>query len=122
MNEREASESASDRVAPVLDKSAALARMGGDEELYDEIFDLFVEDAPKQLALLATAISNGDRPVAQRQAHSLKSAAGNIGGTRMAQLCERFERTALTEPTESLEARLAEIVGALQQILDCDRK
>lgn len=107
---------------PVIDRSAALGRMGGDEELYDEIFELFVEDAPKQLALLAAAMNDGDRAVAQRQAHSLKSAAGNIGGTRMAQLCERFERSALTEPMEALEERKAEIVAALQQILEHGRK
>lgn len=117
MTERDTAEKAPDRQAPILDRSAALGRMGGDVELYDEIFDLFVDDAPKQLALLATAMIQGDRAVAQRQAHSLKSAAGNIGGTRMAQLCERFERSALTEPMEALQERKAEIDTALEQIL-----
>ncbi len=101
---------------PVLDKAAALGRMGGDEELYAEILELFLDDAPKQLEILSTALRQEDRTVAQRQAHSLKSAAGNVGGTRMALVCEQFERNALQEPFSALEERKCAIEAELQRI------
>ena len=92
--------------------------MGGDEELYEEIFSLFLEDAPIQLDLLLDAFKREDRTVVHRQAHSLKSAAGNIGGERMSRACERFERAALSEPFPVLAELLRDIEQSLKQLVD----
>jgi HPt (histidine-containing phosphotransfer) domain-containing protein len=77
---------------PVIDREAAIARMGGDEELYAEILDVFFEDVPQQIELLLSALQSSDRATGERQAHSLKSAAANIGAEKMRSACAEGER------------------------------
>ncbi len=87
---------------PMLDKESALERIGGDEELYNDIIDIFFEDVPEQLGVLKDALSKQDRIVGERQSHSLKSAAANIGGEAMRQACWKAEKSFKTEPLETL--------------------
>ncbi len=73
---------ASDK-SDVLNTSEAMERLDGDEELLKEIWDVFIDDAPKQMEILKKAIDTGDTVLTERQAHSLKSAAANIGANLM---------------------------------------
>ena len=90
--------------APVLDKFAALQRFDGDEQLWDEIVVLFLDDAPKQLEILEQALESGNQELATRQAHSLKSAAANIGGEAMREAALCSEVAARDEGMEAAKA------------------
>jgi PAS domain S-box-containing protein len=62
-----------------IDTRAGLARCGGNEAVYRKILDKFREtqaDAPQRIR---TALADGDKTTAQREAHTLKGVAGNIG-------------------------------------------
>jgi HPt (histidine-containing phosphotransfer) domain-containing protein len=63
----------------VLDRSIALARVGGDAELLKEIADLFLTEYPGTLANLAEALNRGDAKAVERTAHSLKGSVANFG-------------------------------------------
>jgi HPt (histidine-containing phosphotransfer) domain-containing protein len=63
----------------ILDKQAALERLEHDLELYEEICGIFREDVPKILEQLKAACRDKDFSLATRHAHSIKSAAANIG-------------------------------------------
>jgi HPt (histidine-containing phosphotransfer) domain-containing protein len=80
--------------APVLDLPDVLARVGHDEELLNELFDLFLADTPHQMARLEKALAEEDIILAERQAHSLKGASANIGGARMQQAAKAVEYAA----------------------------
>lgn len=61
---------------------------------YDPLADLaelFGEEIPKQLSGLQQALSQDDRPVFVRVAHTLKGSANNIGACRLADLCLQLE-------------------------------
>ena len=102
----------------VLDRAAALARLDGDEELYSEIVGVFIEDTPIQMEKLVEALRVGDRPVVERQAHSIKSASGNIGGERMRDCALQIERSARTASVEDLERAVGALQNELRDLLD----
>lgn len=98
----------SEETVAVLDKEAALDRMGGDEEIYEAVLEVFLEDVPKQLATIRYLESGGeegakfDREEIRRTAHSLKSAAANIGGDAMSHTAAEFEKVAEEADAEEL--------------------
>jgi signal transduction histidine kinase/DNA-binding response OmpR family regulator len=68
---------ASEDTMPDVSESV-LARVGGDRELLAEISRLFVDDAPRHLAQIRTAIESRDGESLRRAAHGLKGAAANF--------------------------------------------
>ena len=66
----------------VFDRSAALARMGGDAGLLAEVAGLFAEDAPPLCRAFAEAAESGDADGARVAAHTLKGICATLGGER----------------------------------------
>ena len=64
---------------PTINTSEVLQRIDHDEELLKELWEIFIEDTPKQMDIMHQSLDNGDSELTIRQAHSLKSAAANIG-------------------------------------------
>jgi two-component system sensor histidine kinase/response regulator len=83
----------SEHIEPVepIDLESALLRFEGDKEFFKEMLREFLSYAPKQLDKLAEAIKTGDAKVVEREAHSLKGAAGNLGAKSIADLALRLE-------------------------------
>ena len=64
----------------VFDRAGMLDRLMGDEELAGAIARGFLDDIPRQIAALRICLEAGDASGAERQAHSIKGAAANVGG------------------------------------------
>jgi PAS domain S-box-containing protein len=79
---------------PPLDREAALERLGGDEELFAEVAALFLSDAPRMVEDIRRAAEAGDPATLQRAAHTLKGAAGYVGGVAAAAAARRVEELA----------------------------
>ena len=62
-----------------LDFNSAIARVGGDLELFREIAAVFLDDCPNQMSRIGEAIGSGDAEALRHAAHSLKGAVGNFG-------------------------------------------
>jgi two-component system sensor histidine kinase/response regulator len=67
---------------PVFDHETALDRINGEEELLDEVIQLFLSDAPSRLAEIRASLEQGDPKRLEIAAHSLKGAAGYVGAER----------------------------------------
>ncbi|AMV25281.1 Signal transduction histidine-protein kinase BarA [Gemmata sp. SH-PL17] len=78
----------------IADRAVALQCTGGDEELLHEIAELFVQECPRQIGELRTALGTGDAPGARRAAHTIKGAAGNFGARATCELAQRIESLA----------------------------
>jgi HPt (histidine-containing phosphotransfer) domain-containing protein len=74
-----------------FDKSLLLERLEGDEKIYEEIIRLFLEDVPGQIRSLQEAVSGGDAAMAERQAHTLKGASGNVGALGLQKVAQETE-------------------------------
>ena len=57
-----------------LDLSRALRWVDGDRELLVELVDVLIEDYPRRMDALRSAIQSGDSAIARDTAHSLKGA------------------------------------------------
>lgn len=68
-----------DPTTELFDKDVLLQRTMYDETFAREIVNLFLEDAPRQIAVLQEALTKGDAVLLQRQAHRLKGTAANVG-------------------------------------------
>jgi signal transduction histidine kinase/CheY-like chemotaxis protein len=64
---------------PGIDTKAGLTRVGGSMAVYRKILDKFRETQADAPARIRAALAADDRTTAQREAHTLKGVAGNIG-------------------------------------------
>jgi PAS domain S-box-containing protein len=78
----------------IFDRSLLLKRVHGDEEIVTEVMEVFLRDIPQQIVILQEAIANGDGMLTERQAHSIKGAAANVGAMALREVAYQIERTA----------------------------
>lgn len=78
-------------ILQVLDRDALLDRVGGDLEFLQEIAGLFLEDCPKLLAEIRTAVSGGDARTLEYAAHTLKGSVANFGAEAAQDAAFRLE-------------------------------
>ncbi len=97
--------------APLADREKALARMNGNEEVYDEILDLLVDTLPAKLAELQTAQQQSDMPTIERLAHSVKGGSASVGATPISMAALALEECARSQSG-------AEVPGLLGALLD----
>jgi HPt (histidine-containing phosphotransfer) domain-containing protein len=64
--------------AGVFDQVAALMRVDGDIELLLEIVEVFLEDSPRLMARIRTALERQDPNSLEQAAHTLKGSVGNF--------------------------------------------
>jgi HPt (histidine-containing phosphotransfer) domain-containing protein len=73
------------------DKTEALERLGGDEDLLGELCQIFVAESPKLLQKLREAIAEADPEAVMRAAHSLKGELGYLGAEDAVQAARELE-------------------------------
>jgi CheY-like chemotaxis protein len=100
-----------------LDSRDALARLGGKRSFYLKLLRQFLdlESAPLQIA---EKLASGDRPQAERIAHSVKGVAASLGAGVVRDAAAELE-VALRErgDSSSREAKLAEFRTALSGLI-----
>jgi HPt (histidine-containing phosphotransfer) domain-containing protein len=76
---------------PVLDREAALNRLGGDTQLFAELAGFVLEDAPLLFAEIARAVVANDAEAVRSRAHALKGLVAGCGGIRTANVAQQLE-------------------------------
>jgi HPt (histidine-containing phosphotransfer) domain-containing protein len=76
--------------------AALLDRVGGDEQIFAELCEAFLDDAPKRLELIRTAVVTGDARTLQREAHAFKGAAGAFDAVDVVGAARQLEQLAAT--------------------------
>jgi HPt (histidine-containing phosphotransfer) domain-containing protein len=72
-------------------KSEILDRIGGDEELLQELIGIFVEGSPIQMLKLKNAVSSADAEGVMQAAHSIKGELMCLGGNAAAKTAQELE-------------------------------
>jgi len=101
----------------ILDKQSALERIEDDLELYEEICEIFREDVPRIIAELKSSFACNDLASATRHAHSLKSAAANIGATNLSESARSAENALRDGDLESVSTIFSELDSNLSKVL-----
>jgi two-component system, sensor histidine kinase and response regulator len=100
----------------VVNRAAALDRLGGDADLFAEVADLFRADSPGLLDELRRAIATADAPTVQRVAHSLKGSAGYVGGEPASAAAHKLELIGATGDLTAAPAVLDELFGEVARL------
>ena len=88
---------------PIVDSQSVLDRLDGDQDLYNELIEIYFGDLPKQMQILCDGFAAGDAKIVERQAHSLKSASANIGAERVRAVAFDIEQLALGPEKERIK-------------------
>jgi signal transduction histidine kinase/DNA-binding response OmpR family regulator len=90
--------------------------VGHDEAFFAELVLTFLDDAPKLLLGLRTALVAGDAAEVRRFAHSLKSNGAEFGADAFSQSCHQLESDAKGGDLGSAEAQAAQIEAQFVQV------
>jgi PAS domain S-box-containing protein len=108
---------------PGLDIRAALTRLGIGPATYLTLLRRFSTGQEGVLDHLFTDLEAGDVASAQRNAHSLKGAAGNLGATRLAEAAKALESALKASAAEEwtalalqLRERFEEVLGSIASL------
>jgi HPt (histidine-containing phosphotransfer) domain-containing protein len=101
----------------LIDKKGALARLGGNHDMYRHLLDRFRQDQADGVARIRAALASGDRDTARRFAHTLKGLAGNIGAGDLAHSALEVEQgIAGNDAGELIMVKLAQLESDLGRI------
>lgn len=107
-------------VAFTLDRESILARLGGDEEIYQVMVDMFLQDYSTNCTALAQAVAARDSVALSREAHTVKSLlamfsdeAGAAHAFSLEVRAKGGQIAGLEQAVSSLQRRLREVAAVL---------
>jgi PAS domain S-box-containing protein len=100
----------------IFDKEGLIRRLMGDETLAKAIKESFMEDVPKQLKMLQSYLEDGDALSIQRQAHTIKGAAANMGGLVLAAVALEVEKSGMRGDLDAVRSRMEDLNTAFEQL------
>ncbi|MDP3919747.1 MAG: response regulator, partial [Candidatus Omnitrophota bacterium] len=88
-------------LSDVLRKDIGLRYAGDDEELYQQIIDIFVEDSPKHVKQLKESFEASNVEQVERLAHLIKGSTANIGAEELKKEALKIEMAAANGDLET---------------------
>jgi len=111
--------------ARVFDQVAALMRVEGDIELLLEIVEVFLEDSPRLMARIRTAVERQDLSSLEQAAHTLKGSVGNFcapaayaAASKLEKLGREGNMTGQQEAWNELQKTMEQLRLALMSLRD----
>lgn len=74
----------------VLNKPAILERLGGDEEIFAIMVDMFLQDAENNCAMMESALNEGSAAL-QREVHTVKGLLATLSDETGAEFAQSLE-------------------------------
>lgn len=99
------------------ERARVLQRLGGDENLFRELVEYFVEDSAQILDQMRAAARGGDAAELERAAHSIKGLAANFEGRAAVEIARDIEGLAQSGSIESLEPLIGQLDECVRQLL-----
>ncbi len=99
------------RKSEILDRKDVLERIGGDEELLNELFKDFCHEFPVLLKELVAGLESDDTDTIIRSAHTIKGSSANISAIEIRNLAYEIEMAA----KESRLGSIPELVEELKE-------
>jgi HPt (histidine-containing phosphotransfer) domain-containing protein len=85
-----------------------LEHLGGDETLLMEVLDIFLAEAPKHLAALRAAVTQGAAGTVETAAHTLKGELGYLGIPDISRMAAQLEDMGRTQNLAGAPALLSQ--------------
>jgi len=100
----------------VLDRASILERLGGDEEIYEMMVAMFLDDVDNNCAALSAAFAAGDPKVVQREAHTIKGLLATFSDEEGASAALMIESAAKSGELASLAGAIGDIQSRLHEV------
>ena len=100
----------------IVDGAELMERLG-DRALFEEIIAIFLDDCPRRLAAIKTAVDQSDASQIEEAAHVLKGAAGNLSATRLYDAARTLERIGATGQLGAAEAAWRQLAIEATQVM-----
>ena len=107
--------------AYTLDKPLILDRLGGDEEIFAMMIDMYLQDFENNCGTLASALAAGDTPTLMREAHTVKGLLATFADEDGAELAFALEQQIksngigdVAPQIPVLQARIREVAEVLK--------
>lgn len=107
-----------DYQAQVLDVDDGLGRLGGNQKLYWQITDSFLQSRKQELDTLKNALEEADYDYLRLAGHTIKGAAANISADKLSQLGRQLETNGANK--ELPDSSFIETLQDLMQKLELD--
>jgi HPt (histidine-containing phosphotransfer) domain-containing protein len=101
---------------PVLDRTEALRRAGGDEKLRHELVGIFLRDVSRIMQLISAAIAQRSAKKLRVAAHSLRGSASTVGASAVARRAMILETLCQNEDLSDAEQQQTLLVEDLRQL------
>jgi HPt (histidine-containing phosphotransfer) domain-containing protein len=102
--------------------AALLDRVGGDEQIFVELCEAFLDDAPKRLEVIRAALGAGDARTVQREAHAFKGSAGAFDALEVVTVARQLEQLAATGDLRDAHHLLTLLEFRSRALLDAVRE
>ena len=99
-----------------FDLQKALGQLGNDRELFDEVLATFLEQIPRVMADLQSAVSEGNPAQLRLAAHSLKGAASNLCAEPTRYTAQQLEQMGNQDQLQGAGSRLEELQAHLDRL------
>jgi HPt (histidine-containing phosphotransfer) domain-containing protein len=100
----------------VWDHAVMLERVLGDEELARRILERFRADIPRQIQVLKEFLEAGDASSVEREAHTIKGVAANVGGEALRAVAFEMEKASRAGDLDAVKARMAELESQFERL------
>ncbi len=105
----------------IFNRRILLDRLAGDEALTESVVAVFLEDIPKQIAALKSAVWKGNMNEAGAQAHKIKGAAANVGGNALYEMALSMEEAGKRGDLDQLKVSMSQLercFGELREAME----
>lgn len=101
-----------------LDKATILDRLGGDEEIFAAMGDMFLADLDMYCRELDAALTSARHDVLQREAHTVKGLLATFADDEGAAMALAIEQKAKLAQLEGLDGAVAELKARLRVVAE----
>lgn len=107
--------------AAVLNLESTLARFGGDRNLFHEMADILLDDAPQVMQDLRDVVKRRDSTAIRAKAHALKGLVLGCGGERAGHSAQLVEDAGHRNDLKSVDAQIASLERNFNEFLEALR-
>ena len=93
----------------IFDRAGLMERLMDDEGFAQIVINGYLQEAPKRIIALEAAIKNGDINTAEREAHTIKGIAANVGGEALRQTAYELEKAGGSGDLPAMAAGFTEL-------------
>lgn len=101
-----------------IDKPAIMERLGGDQDIYAMMIDIFLQDVDHNCSNLLAASRSGNSAELVREAHTVKGLLATISDDHGAALALALEMQARQGVMDGAEAKALGIVARMNEVAD----